>query len=498
MVRTPAFATPDDTLILYARLTSAEKRAVQRRIQSGELHRIRAGVASSRPAGEWSSLIARERNQVLAALFPGAVLGYRTAFAGGLPVEGVVHLSYRYDRKVELPGLTVVLVNAHGHAAGDQPIAGLDLYFPSTARMLMENLSINRGKPPKAVGRRAVEERLLTMCQARGEASLGALRSDARDLAPGLGLQREFTVLDELIGALLGSRPAAGLATDAGRARAMGLPYDRARLEKFDILAAALRSRPLPQPPDPVRSATGRSNFAFLESYFSNFIEGTEFDIQEARAIALEDKPVVTRPKDSHDIRGVFLQAVTPGWSNQTLAAGEPVLEQLRARHADQMRARPEAEPGQFKSQANFAGNTSFVDPALVRGTLVKGSDLLPSVPPGIARGVYAMFLVSEVHPFVDGNGRLARLVMNAELSVVASCRIIVPTLYREEYLDCLRVMTRLSNPLPYLDAMARIHRWTAAFDYEDLDAAIATMQACHAFEKSRVQFKLGFPATPA
>jgi hypothetical protein len=83
---------------------------------------------------------------------------------------------------------------------------------------------------------------------------------------------------------------------------------------------------------------------------------------------------------------------------------------------------------------------------------------------------------------------------MNAELSVVNSCRIIVPTLYREEYLDCLRVLTRSGTAKPFLDAMQRIHTWTAAFDYEDLDAVIALMEACHAFEKSRVQYKLLTP----
>jgi len=66
-----------------------------------------------------------------------------------------------------------------------------------------------------------------------------------------------------------------------------------------------------------------------------------------------------------------------------------------------------------------------------------------------MARALLAMFLVAEVHPFTDGNGRLARLVMNAELSVVGASRIIVPTLCREEYLDCLRVLTRQGEPAP-------------------------------------------------
>jgi hypothetical protein len=208
----------------------------------------------------------------------------------------------------------------------------------------------------------------------------------------------------------------------------------------------------------------------------------------------LEGKPITERPKDSHDIMGVFRQALNPGWANQTLASGEPVLNQVRARHADQMKERPEVGPGEFKTLANRAGNTEFVAPRLVRGTLVEGSKLLSTVAPGIARALMAMFLVSEIHPFTEGNGRLARLVMNAELSVVNSCRIIVPTLFRDEYLDCLRVLTREGNPKPFLDAMQKIHAWTAAFDYEDLDKVIADMKACNAFEKSRTLHELLFP----
>ena len=174
--------------------------------------------------------------------------------------------------------------------------------------------------------------------------------------------------------------------------------------------------------------------------------------MQEARGFVLDGKSIEQRAKDSHDVIGVFRQAVSPAWVNQTLSSGEPVLAQLRARHADQMAERPEVSPGEFKVQANRAGNTEFVDPKLVRGTLLEGSRILPSVPSvpaGTARALLAMFLVSEVHPFTDGNGRLARLVMNAELSVVGACRIIIPTLFREEYLDCLRVLSRSGNPVP-------------------------------------------------
>ena len=494
MSSTPHSQTADD-LVLTSELSPTEQRALNRRVRAGELQRVRPGIYSSAPSTEWPRVIARERNRVLAGLFPGAVLGYRSAFAGGIPVDGVMHLSYLYDRRVELPGLTVVLVKAPAKAPKDVPINGRNLHFPSTARLLLENLTISRGSTPKAAGRAAVEERLLTLCESRGEDALTQLRDEARELSEPLQLDREFLVLDGLIGSVLGSRTTHALTSAKGRGwSARPLPYDAERLALFENFAAYLRTCAFADRPAVTTSNRSLEHFAFLESYFSNFIEGTEFEVDEARAFVLDSKPVDTRPKDSHDILGVFRQAFQPAWALQTLAAGEAVLEQLKARHTDQMRERPEVAPGQFKDRVNIAGNTTFVLPRHVRGTLARGSEVLVSVQAGMPRALLAMFLVAEVHPFNDGNGRLARLVMNAELSVARQCRIIVPTLFREEYLDCLRVLTRDGQPKPFVKAMEKMQAWTAAFRYEDIDAVIAEMQTCNAFEKSRIQFKLSFP----
>ncbi|MGE4241478.1 Fic family protein [Ramlibacter sp.] len=485
----------DNPLHVYSELSASEVRALQRWISSGDAHRIVPGLASSAPTAEWPSLVARERNRVLAGLFPGAVIGFRSAFAGGIPVDDVIHLSYTYHRTVQLPGLTVVLVKAAGRAPGDMPISGRELYFPSSPRLLLENLTTSRSRIHKAAGREAVEERLLTICDSRGESHLLELRDQARGLAAELALEREFKLLDGLIGSVLGTRSTHKLTTKAGKAKSAALPYDHKRLALFEKCAARLRATSLPDAPAPSKTHAARLNFAFLESYFSNFIEGTEFGVEEARAFVLDGQPIASRPKDSHDVLGVFRQIVEPGWSNQTLASGEPALEQLRARHADLMKERPEVGPGQFKDRANRAGNTEFVLPREVRGTLVEGSRLLPGVPPGLARALLVMFIVAEVHPFNDGNGRLARLVMNAELSVAGACRIIVPTLFRDEYLDCLRVLTREGDCEPFLAAMTKIQQWSAAFDYDDLDGVIAAMRSCNALEKSRTQFKLLWPA---
>lgn len=484
----------DFSLVIYAELSGAQKRAVQRRLKSGELRLVAKGLASGLPESEWPALVARERIRIVSALFPNSTFAFRTAFNGGLPEHGRMFITYSTPRTIKLPGLEIIAVKGSPPQAGDLPMQGRHVYFPSEARCLLENLLPSRGVFKRTAGREAIENRLLDICSARGEGALATLRESASSLAPVLQMDKAFLTFDSLIGSILQTRQST-LNTPRGRARTAPLPYDSERLALFETLAASLRAEPLQQAAEAAVTPQSMIHFAFLESYFSNFIEGTEFDIDEAREIILSGKPMLSRPKDSHDILGVFRQAVTPAWMHQVLASGTAAETQLRKRHWDQMQARPEVEPGEFKLKHNRAGNTEFVAPELVRGTLLEGSRILPTVPAGLARGLLAMFLVSEVHPFNDGNGRLARLVMNAELSVLGACRIIVPTLFREEYLDCLRVLSRQGNPAPFIAAMQKIQAWSAAFSYDSLDDTIAVMKACNAFERSLVQHKLLLPA---
>lgn len=490
-------ATSDDWLVLYRELTESSVRQAQRRLARGELKRIGPGVLTSLDQDAWPALISRERLRVLAALFPGSVIGPANAFVGGVPIDGVMYLDYRYNRTVNLPGLEVRLSRSFGATLGDNPMMGREIYFPSEARILLGNITASRRKPSRSKGKTEVEHRLIAICEARGEQALGRLRDQARQVAVNLQLEHEFRVLNDLIGGILGTKRTE-MSISTGKGLSALVPYDASRMALFEALAATLRSKPLRENRSPVKGKAGLVNFAFVESYFSNYIEGTEFDIDQARAFVLDGQPITQRPKDSHDVIGVFQQIIDPGWANQTLSSGEPVLHQLQARHADQMKHRPEVKPGEFKTDSNRAGNTIFVRPRLVRGTLMQASTLLPSIPPGIARGLFAMFMVSEVHPFNDGNGRLARLVMNSELNTVNSCRIIIPTLYREEYLDWLRVLTRDGNSKPFLDAMQWIQSWTASFDYEDLDSLLLSLEKTNAFERSRVQYKSSMPALNA
>jgi len=124
---------------------------------------------------------------------------------------------------------------------------------------------------------------------------------------------------------------------------------------------------------------------------------------------------------------------------------------------------RPKANPGKLKLEVNYAGTTKFVDPTHVRGTVAEGSKLARSVPEGLARAIYYAFLISEIHPFDDGNGRLSRLVMNAELTRAGVSRIIIPTLYHPQYVDCARALTRAQTPEGFVHSLAKMAQWSAS-----------------------------------
>jgi Fic family protein len=72
------------------------------------------------------------------------------------------------------------------------------------------------------------------------------------------------------------------------------------------------------------------------------------------------------------------------------------------------------------------------------------------------------MFLIVEVHPFADGNGRVARILMNAELYSQGLSTIIIPNVYREDYLLALRALTRRSRTAPFIRMMTRAQKFSS------------------------------------
>ena len=80
-------------------------------------------------------------------------------------------------------------------------------------------------------------------------------------------------------------------------------------------------------------------------------------------------------------------------------------------------------------------GDTIFVLPDLVEGTLREGINILRVLSDPFSRALFMHFLLSDVHPFNDGNGRLSRIMMTKELVSARLSRIVIPTVFRNDYL---------------------------------------------------------------
>ncbi|HLJ99675.1 MAG TPA: Fic family protein [Streptosporangiaceae bacterium] len=332
------------------------------------------------------------------------------------------------------------------------------------------------------------------LCQIDGPERLARYREQAEQVADAVGTrQGEIKALSRLIGAALGSQQVR-TSSRALAARQTSLPFDQDRLRLFAQLAGSLResapqSRPVPGPEDP-----RYAHLPFFEAYFSNFIEGTEFGLEDAVAIVYQGRQIPGRADDSHDLLGTYRVVADLAEMTALASDAEEFLQLLRSRHATILGGRPEKRPGFFKETADRAGNSLFVPPELVSGTLRAGWEGLSGLDTAFERAVYMMFLVSEVHPFDDGNGRVARVMMNAELASGRQSRIIIPTVFRDDYLGGLRLMTRHSDPSALIKALRYAHDYTSRIDFSTLPGATEVLRATNAFNEPDSTDRLRLP----
>lgn len=477
--------------------TSAITKAVGRAVRGGLARKIGPRLYTTNLTDSVEDIVRRNLWRVVALLAPGAVIGFRTAIEMRPAPDGTLFLTGPGRHRIDLPGVHLRIIKGPGPLPGDTPFME-QLHIASRPRALLETLRPSREKSRAARGlpRARIEALLERELQTGGEARLNQLRDAARRLAPSLGGDVEFARLDSIIGTLLGSRTAR-LRAPAALARVAGEPYDTRRLERFQRLHSALTTWSVVDRPDVLPTDTEFAIISFFDAYFSNFIEGTRFDVEEAHDIVFAGKMPTARPEDAHDVLGTFGIVGNRAMMNRgvlSYADYDAFEAALLDAHAQLMAARPDKRPGRFKLDANVAGETRFVAPELVRGTLRHGFGIARGLPEPFQRAAATMFVVSEVHPFDDGNGRIARAFMNAELVAGGQRRIIIPSAYREEYLTGLRVLTRQDHPRPFLQMFDFAQRYTAAVDFSDYDHAVAMLRATHAFDDPQPHVRLRMP----
>nr|WP_240971450.1 Fic family protein [Microbispora sp. CL1-1] len=213
--------------------------------------------------------------------------------------------------------------------------------------------------------------------------------------------------------------------------------------------------------PSPAEAEDIWSDIWHQEAHNSTAIEGNTLVLQEVEKLLEEGRAVGAKPlRDYMEVRGygdaakwVYGQALEPGdWQNGDLIT----LQEVRQIHHTAMslvwavdphpHATPAEGPGNFRQHetANFPGGMkppSWPEVDSQMRDWVKTVDGLEdesdeALPERLAR-IHNRF--EQIHPFLDGNGRTGRLVLNLVLCRIGYPPAIIYKRDRDKYLQAMR-----------------------------------------------------------
>jgi len=264
------------------------------------------------------------------------------------------------------------------------------------------------------------------------------------------------------------------LAKKAASTAARGRPTREAVHARLAFMVEELKTR-LGGLPSPDEAEGIWTDIWYHEAHSSTALEGNTLVLREVEALLREGKAVGSKElKDYLEVSGyavaaqwVYSQALSSGpWTSGKLLtltevrhvhrlAMTPVWEV--APHPD---ATAEESPGNWRRHDIHAFKHGMKPPshpeipALVRDWV----DSLASLPreSPVAEALAARHAAFErVHPFIDGNGRVGRLLMNVLLVRLGYPPAIIEKRLRDRYLDTLNRADR-GDPGPLGEILAR------------------------------------------
>ncbi len=186
-------------------------------------------------------------------------------------------------------------------------------------------------------------------------------------------------------------------------------------LERVGARKAELdRLRPLP----PAVAAKLKEYFDVEWTYHSNAIEGSSITLAETKVILADGLTVKGKPLREH--LEVINHKHAIDWVEASAASHEPLTEHtIRQIHALILRTINDEEAGRYRRISVRITGSNYVppDPSAVPplmhdfGLWLNSQEAQALHPVELA--ALAHFKLVDIHPFVDGNGRTARLLMN-------------------------------------------------------------------------------------
>lgn len=186
-------------------------------------------------------------------------------------------------------------------------------------------------------------------------------------------------------------------------------------------------------------------------TYSSNAIEGNTLTRSETAIVLEQGITIGGKPLKDH------LEALGHRDAlhlvRSLAATGEGVREiDIREIHRlIQMRIDPE-EAGRYSRHQRMIAGSPLVLPAPVEIPALMGDFVawLAAAPAGPQTAFTAHARLVAIHPFSDGNGRTARLLMNLLLIQAGYPPVVIGPEHRAAYIDALQALQLRNDPQPY------------------------------------------------
>ena len=200
-------------------------------------------------------------------------------------------------------------------------------------------------------------------------------------------------------------------------------------------------------------------------TFSSNAIEGNTLTRSETALVLEKGITIGGKPLKDH------LEAIghrdALHFVRTLAAAGEPVREvDIREIHRLIMARIDPEEAGRYSAHQRMIAGSPLVlpMPAAIPALMGEFTAWLVGSPAQPETAFTAHARLVAIHPFSDGNGRTARLLMNLLLIQAGYPPLIIAPEHRAAYIDALQAMQLGDDPAPYRDFMTE--RLAASLDH--------------------------------
>lgn len=115
---------------------------------------------------------------------------------------------------------------------------------------------------------------------------------------------------------------------------------------------------------------------------------------------------------------------------------------------------------GKYRKEQVFITGTDFIPPTAAQvpplmQALIKETDELKTTLHPVAYAALLHLKLVTIHPFIDGNGRTARLIMNVALLQAGYPITIIPAIARVNYIQSIQKAHTTKDASPFIDFIA-------------------------------------------